>query len=167
VEIASGCAAMERKRVDATGATASSGGTAGSASAAEQSAAEYLERHSVTLLMHDLLAVLLENRPAEPIDFISDYFDHVVQGDGGEPIERCCRYIRLSKPGKRTDHSRSRSPACAAGTPPLAPLGTACSPPAICTTYILRLNARLCVQAPSRSWTILPPPTPPSTCTKA
>jgi|EP01044_Picomonas_judraskeda_P013054 hypothetical protein len=70
------------------------------ASAAEQSATEYLKRHSVTLIMHDMLAVLLENRPADPIDFISDYFDHVAQADGVDPIARSCRYIRLSKPGQ-------------------------------------------------------------------
>ena len=70
------------------------------ASVAEQSAAEYLQRHSVTLIMHDMLAVLLENRPADPIDFISDYFDHVAQADRDDPIARSCRYIRLSKPGE-------------------------------------------------------------------
>lgn len=84
------------------------------ASVTEQSAADYLQRHSVTLIMHDLLAVLLENRPADPIDFISDYFDHVAQGDAGDPIERCCRYIRLSKPGARpcTMCTRRVSHAC-------------------------------------------------------
>lgn len=54
--------------------------------------------HGVTTYMHDMLASLLENRPTDPIDFISDYFDHVVQGDASDPLQRCCRYIRLSKP---------------------------------------------------------------------
>ena len=69
--------------------------------AADQTPAAYLDRHGVTRYLHDMLAVLLENRPSDPIDFISDYFDHVVQGDGGDPLQRCCRYIRLSKPGTR------------------------------------------------------------------
>ena len=70
----------------------------------DEAAADYLKRNSVTLIMHDLLAVLLENRPADPIEFISDYFDHVAQDDGGNPIERACRYIQLSKPGTHTVH---------------------------------------------------------------
>ena len=89
----------QRKRVDGTGAN-NSGNASAAAEGQEQSAADYLKRHSVTLIMHDLLAVLLENRPADPIDFISDYFDHIAQGDAGDPIERCCRYIQLSKPGE-------------------------------------------------------------------
>lgn len=94
----------QRNRVEVSGSASSVGSSAAAAGApsTERSAADYLKRHSVTLIMHDLLAVLLENRPADPIDFISDYFANVAQKHGGEPIERCCRYIRLSNPGRYT-----------------------------------------------------------------
>lgn len=56
---------------------------------------EYLERYSVAAYMKDLLTVLLENRPEEPLDFIADYFNCAV--NGVPPIMRSYRYIRLTK----------------------------------------------------------------------
>jgi len=56
---------------------------------------EYLERYSVSAYMKDLLTVLLENRPEQPLDFIADYFNCAV--NGVPPIMRSYRYIRLTK----------------------------------------------------------------------
>ena len=43
-------------------------------------AEEYLDRYGVTAYMKDVVTLLLENRPPEPIDFIADYFRTVIQG---------------------------------------------------------------------------------------
>jgi hypothetical protein len=58
--------------------------------------AEYLDRHGVTAYMKDVVTLLLENRPASPIAFISKYFLTVTQGSS--PLLRAYRYIQLTAP---------------------------------------------------------------------
>ena len=58
--------------------------------------AEYLDRHGVTAYMKDVVTLLLENRPASPIAFISKYFLTVTQGSS--PLLRAYRYIQLTSP---------------------------------------------------------------------
>lgn len=57
---------------------------------------EYLDRHGVTAYMKDVVTLLLENRPASPIAFISKYFRTVTQGSS--PLLRAYRYIQLAGP---------------------------------------------------------------------
>jgi len=59
-------------------------------------AEEYLDRYGVTAYMKDVVTLLLENRPASPIAFISKYFRTVTQGSS--PLLRAYRYIRLAHP---------------------------------------------------------------------
>ena len=58
---------------------------------------EYLKIHGVTACLTDMLGSMLENRPADPIVFISEYLDHASVGDTN-PMQRCYRYVRLSNP---------------------------------------------------------------------
>jgi hypothetical protein len=58
---------------------------------------EYLKSHGVTACLTDMLGSMLENRPADPIVFISEYLDHASVGDIN-PMRRCYRYVRLSNP---------------------------------------------------------------------
>lgn len=57
---------------------------------------EYLDRYGVTAYMKDVVTLLLENRPSQPIAFISKYFRTVTQGSS--PLLRAYRYIRLAGP---------------------------------------------------------------------
>lgn len=58
-------------------------------------AEEYLEQSKVTPYLKDAITLLLENRPPNPIAFLSDYFQNVTQGSSR--IVRSYRYIRLTK----------------------------------------------------------------------
>ena len=57
-------------------------------------AEEYLDRCGVTAYMKDCVTLLLENRPDEPLTFMSDYFRTVTQPSS--PLLRAYRYIRLA-----------------------------------------------------------------------
>ena len=59
-------------------------------------AEEYLDRYGVTAYMKDVVTLLLENRPASPIAFMSKYFRTVTQGSS--PLLRAYRYIKLASP---------------------------------------------------------------------
>ena len=59
-------------------------------------AEEYLDRCGVTAYMKDCVTLLLENRPDEPLTFMSDYFRTVTQPSS--PLLRAYRYIRLTGP---------------------------------------------------------------------
>lgn len=59
-------------------------------------AEEYLDRCGVTAYMKDVVTLLLENRPAQPIAFIAKYFKTVTQGSS--PLLRAYRYIQLAPP---------------------------------------------------------------------
>ena len=63
-------------------------------------AQEYLDRCGVTAYMKDVVTLLLENRPAHPIAFISRYFKTVTQGSS--PLLRAYRYIQLAPPTQTT-----------------------------------------------------------------
>eukprot|EP00128_Syssomonas_multiformis_P012712 Colp12_sorted_trinity150504_noHs@10277 len=41
---------------------------------------EFLERTGITEQFHNILEILLENRPEEPIDFIAEYFQNLANG---------------------------------------------------------------------------------------
>ena len=60
-------------------------------------AVEYLDRCGVTAYMKDVVTLLLENRPEEPIEFICKYFRTVTLG-GSSPLLRAYRYIQLAPP---------------------------------------------------------------------
>ena len=62
----------------------------------EVDSAEYLDRHGVTAYMKDVVTLLLENRPPNPIAFIAKYFQTVTQGSS--PLLRAYRYIQLTPP---------------------------------------------------------------------
>ena len=59
------------------------------------SSQEYLDKFNVTAYLKDVITLLLENRPSQPVVFISDYFKNVVQGTS--PMIRSYRYIKLTK----------------------------------------------------------------------
>ena len=67
-----------------------------SASSSRLDAEEYLDRFGITAYMKDVLTLLLENRPNEPVEFMSKYFRTVSQGTS--PLLRACRYIQLAGP---------------------------------------------------------------------
>ena len=63
---------------------------------------EYLERHGVNTCLQEMVGAMLENRPADPVVFAADYLEHAAAlagRAGGDPMERCYRYIRLAVPG--------------------------------------------------------------------
>ena len=60
-------------------------------------AVEYLDRCGVTAYMKDVVTLLLENRPAQPIEFICKYFRTVTQGTSS-PLLRAYRYVQLAQP---------------------------------------------------------------------
>jgi hypothetical protein len=45
--------------------------------------------------MADMMTVMLENRPAQPVRFMAEYFDNVV--NPGTPLEKAYRYLRLTR----------------------------------------------------------------------
>ncbi|KAL1520093.1 hypothetical protein AB1Y20_023567 [Prymnesium parvum] len=59
-------------------------------------AEEYLDRGGVTAYLKDVVTLLLENQPANPIAFLAQYFRQVTQGS--TPLLRAYRYIRLAEP---------------------------------------------------------------------
>ena len=56
---------------------------------------EYLERHGVTPYLKDMMTLLLENRPENPVEFMREYFGNVVHGS--TPLIRAYRYVRLGR----------------------------------------------------------------------
>ena len=77
----------------------SAAGAAAKAHPSKMDAEEYLDRYGVTAYMKDVVTLLLENRPPEPIDFIADYFRTVIQGSS--PLLRAYRYVRLAQPHQK------------------------------------------------------------------
>ena len=61
-------------------------------------AGEYLDRCGVTAYMKDCVTLLLENRPDQPLTFMSDYFRTVTQPTS--PLLRAFRYIKLAPLGR-------------------------------------------------------------------
>ena len=57
---------------------------------------EYLDRYGVTAYLKDVVTLLIENRPAQPIEFVLHYFRTVTQGSS--PMLRAYRYVRLAAP---------------------------------------------------------------------
>lgn len=55
---------------------------------------EYLDKHGVTTYLKDVVTLLLENRPEDPMEFMADYFRNVVNGTS--TIVRSFRYIKLT-----------------------------------------------------------------------
>ena len=86
---------MERRGSSSTSAA----GAAAKAHPSKMDAEEYLDRYGVTAYMKDVVTLLLENRPPEPIDFIADYFRTVIQGSS--PLLRAYRYVRLAQPHQK------------------------------------------------------------------
>jgi len=86
---------MERRGSSSTSAA----GASAKAHPSKMDAEEYLDRYGVTAYMKDVVTLLLENRPPEPIDFIADYFRTVIQGSS--PLLRAYRYVRLAQPHQK------------------------------------------------------------------
>jgi len=72
----------------------------GGADLARLSPEEYLERTGVTPYLKDVITLLLENRPAQPVDFIQDYFKNVILGTSS--FLRSYRYICFTERGRQT-----------------------------------------------------------------
>lgn len=56
---------------------------------------DFLVKRGITPHLNDVLALLLENRPTDPLAFVADYFKGVVEGSSG--LMRSYRYVRLSR----------------------------------------------------------------------
>lgn len=52
------------------------------------------DRSSLTVYLKDVVTLVLENRPADPIAFIADYLRRVLSG--ASPVSRAYQYITLS-----------------------------------------------------------------------
>lgn len=61
--------------------------------AQQVSADEYLERSGVSAYVKDMLVLLLEHRPEDPIEFIVEYLSNALSG--GTITQRSYRYIRI------------------------------------------------------------------------
>lgn len=55
---------------------------------------EYLDRYGISAHLKDIVALLLENRPQNPVEFVSEYFRNA--NHGSSPIMRSYHYIRLT-----------------------------------------------------------------------
>lgn len=59
-------------------------------------AEEYLERCGVTAYLKDVVTLMLENQPPNPLAFMAHYFQQVTKGSSA--LSRAYRYIRLAEP---------------------------------------------------------------------
>ncbi|KAL9642160.1 hypothetical protein ABK040_007165 [Willaertia magna] len=58
-------------------------------------AQEYFDQTGVTTYLKDAITLILENRPEDPLEFLSEYFNNVVKGSNS--LTRSYRYIKLAK----------------------------------------------------------------------
>ena len=56
---------------------------------------QYLDAYGVTAYLQDAMTLVLENRPQDPILFISEYFRHAVQGSSY--VHRSFQYLRQTE----------------------------------------------------------------------
>ncbi len=66
---------------------------------------DFLERTGVTAYVRDVLAQLLQARPADPVDFIAEYFANAVHGV--PPVTRALRLLRALPPPPHSMHATS------------------------------------------------------------
>eukprot|EP00161_Ancyromonas_sigmoides_P004648 TRINITY_DN1475_c0_g1_i2.p1 TRINITY_DN1475_c0_g1~~TRINITY_DN1475_c0_g1_i2.p1 ORF type:complete len:301 (-),score=59.43 TRINITY_DN1475_c0_g1_i2:44-946(-) len=57
-----------------------------------------IEKHGISPYLRDCLALLLENRPSDPLFFLAEYFSGVV--DGSSALSRALRFLRLARPAQ-------------------------------------------------------------------
>ena len=56
---------------------------------------EYLNKYGLSAYFKDVMTLVLENRPHDPIDFITEYYRNCAQGSSY--LHRSYRYIRLTE----------------------------------------------------------------------
>ena len=56
---------------------------------------EYLNKYGLSAYFKDVMTLVLENRPHDPIDFIAEYYRNCAEGSSY--LHRSYRYIRLTE----------------------------------------------------------------------
>ena len=59
---------------------------------------EYLNKYGLTAYFKDVMTLVLENRPNDPLEFITEYYRNCAEGSSY--LHRSYRYIRLTERNK-------------------------------------------------------------------
>ncbi|KAG8459799.1 hypothetical protein KFE25_014362 [Diacronema lutheri] len=114
--------------------------------AVEASRHEYLDKSGLWAYLKDVVTLLLENRPDEPVDAIADYFRHILQGSS--PMLRAHRFIRLARPGAPSFADNLLAAYCALDPVPSAREVVGLRLPQVAVALYKRLINLLCADLP-------------------